>query len=261
MSDLTPGAALAWQIAQLEADGAGHEHVERAHVLIGVFSLEKFRDATGDDLSLPPERLAHFRQEIARVDDVLLQVQAKAEELRRSLRDELGLGRAAPGTGSAGRSAPCKRAFQQAAQMAKGVSPSALHLLAAIAGDPDGPTDLALRRCGVDGERLAIAALGTPGDAPAAAREEVLRVLRPILDALAAAVRRQHGVELRFAPEAEAFLAEEGLRLARSAQELAPAVERLVGVPLGELVSSGKLTRHAAWRLEYDEGGVYLLPA
>jgi ATP-dependent Clp protease ATP-binding subunit ClpC len=163
MKELTPAAALAWQVAALEADGAGHEHVERAHLLIGILSLGKFRDAGAEELGLSLELLGAIRQEIGRVDYALLRVQGKAADLRRGLRDELALGHAPRGRSSVSRSADCKRAFTRAAEMARGDAPSALHLLAVLAGEPDGPTDLALRRCGVDGERLAAAALGAAG--------------------------------------------------------------------------------------------------
>ena len=168
MSELSPAAALAWQVAAMEADGAGHERLERAHLLIGILSLEKFREATSEELSLPDDLMAAIRQEIGRVDDVLLRARAKASELRRQIRDELGLGKAAPGRRSISRSDGCRLAFERAEKMARGAPPSALHLLAVVSSDPDGAIDLAFRRCGVDGRVLAEAALGAPlpADAP-----------------------------------------------------------------------------------------------
>jgi ATP-dependent Clp protease ATP-binding subunit ClpC len=56
------------------------------------------------------------------------------------------------------------------------------------------------------------------------------------------------------------FLAQQAARSGPGAREARRVVERLVEGPLSGLVLSGKLGRSKAWRLLYDEGGVYLLP-
>jgi ATP-dependent Clp protease ATP-binding subunit ClpC len=86
------------------------------------------------------------------------------------------------------------------------------------------------------------------------------RILRRLLDTLAATVREAHGVQLSFDTEAEAFVARNGSSAEYGVRELRRTVERLVEAPLATLVTSGKLKRHPAWRLTYDEGGVYWLP-
>jgi ATP-dependent Clp protease ATP-binding subunit ClpC len=91
--------------------------------------------------------------------------------------------------------------------------------------------------------------------------EAARRIARPIIERLAARVREQHGVELVVTPEAEAFLGEAGFSTRAGARELARTIERLVQAPLSGLILSGKLTRSPVWRVVYDEGGVYLLPA
>ena len=50
------------------------------------------------------------------------------------------------------------------------------------------------------------------------------------------------------------------MRSGPGACEARRAVERLVEAQVSNLVLSGKLLKHPAWRLAYDEGGVYLLP-
>jgi hypothetical protein len=39
------------------------------------------------------------------------------------------------------------------------------------------------------------------------------------------------------------------------------AVERLVRAPVAHLILEGKIKRHPAWTVAYDEGGVYVIPA
>ena len=89
---------------------------------------------------------------------------------------------------------------------------------------------------------------------------DTARILRPLLDRLAGAARERHGVALDVSPEAEAFLAREGTSAEQGARGLRRTVERLAEAPLSALIASGKLARHAAWRLVYDEGGLYWVP-
>jgi ATP-dependent Clp protease ATP-binding subunit ClpA len=73
-------------------------------------------------------------------------------------------------------------------------------------------------------------------------------------------VERQHGVRLEVEPEAEEFVARSGFDPARGVHELRRAVERLVEAPLSSLILDGKIRKHAAWRVAYDEGGIYVVP-
>jgi hypothetical protein len=231
--ELSPGAAMAMQVAAMEANGAGHERLERAHVLLGILSLDKFRDATADELGLPEASVEAFKMEIERVGHVLGVIPAALPALRQRIRDELGPGTASSGRGSISRSDACRAAFRRAAEQAKGAPLSALELLAVVTDEPDGATDLAFRHFGFDVQNVGAVVRG-----------------RSVLDGVVAAVKQQHGVDLQLSPEAEAFLA-----------QAAPAeAPRLILTPLAGLVRSGKLARHPAWRVVYDEGGVYLLP-
>ena len=89
---------------------------------------------------------------------------------------------------------------------------------------------------------------------------EVGRIVGRVLEELAAAAARRHEVTLHWAPEAVSFIALEAVRSGPGAREARRAVQRLVEGPLSSLVLAGKLQKHKAWRLSYDEGGVYLLP-
>jgi hypothetical protein len=232
--DLSAAAALAMKVASMEASGAGHERLERSHVLLGILSLEKFHDATPDELGLPADAVEALRLEIARVGQVLPPSPATHAELRQRLRDELGPGTAPSGRASISRSDACRLAFRSAAEHARGEALSALDLLAAVCEEPDAPIDLAFRHYGLDVQDVAEAVRG-----------------RSIVGGLVKAVKQQHGVDLQVSPEAEAFLGNAGLAEAR----------RLILTPLAGLVHSGKLAKHPVWRIVYDEGGVYLLPA
>ena len=86
------------------------------------------------------------------------------------------------------------------------------------------------------------------------------RIVARVLEELATAVTRRHGVSLGCADEAVAFITREAVRSGPGAREARRAVQRLVEAPLSSLVLSGKLEKHKEWRLTYDEGGVYLLP-
>lgn len=91
--------------------------------------------------------------------------------------------------------------------------------------------------------------------------DEMAAVLRPRLAQILAAGSSRYGVTLAADPEAEAFVLRCGTSPERGALDLFPTVERLVEAPLASLAAAGKLGRAPAWRLEYDEGGVYWVPA
>jgi ATP-dependent Clp protease ATP-binding subunit ClpC len=90
--------------------------------------------------------------------------------------------------------------------------------------------------------------------------DEVKRILGARLREIRETLLREHDVGLEVSPEVERFLAEEGFSAALGARELQRVVERLVQVPLAQLILSGKIRSEPSWKLVYDEGGVYLLP-
>ena len=91
--------------------------------------------------------------------------------------------------------------------------------------------------------------------------EDAVRILRPRLRLLCETVERQHGVRLEVEPEAEEFVARTGFDPTRGVRDLRRAVERLVEAPLSSLILDGKIRKHAAWRVAYDEGGIYVVPS
>jgi ATP-dependent Clp protease ATP-binding subunit ClpC len=90
--------------------------------------------------------------------------------------------------------------------------------------------------------------------------DDVETIVRRALAELTSAVERRHGVRVRVTPEAARFAAQQTTLASPGARGARRTVERLVNGPLSALVLTGKLTRHSAWVVVYDEGGIYLLP-
>jgi ATP-dependent Clp protease ATP-binding subunit ClpC len=90
--------------------------------------------------------------------------------------------------------------------------------------------------------------------------DDVEAIVGRALAELTSAVEHRHGVRVRVTPEAARFAAQQTTLASPGARGARRTVERLVNGPLGALVLTGKLTRHTAWVVVYDEGGIYLLP-
>jgi ATP-dependent Clp protease ATP-binding subunit ClpC len=90
--------------------------------------------------------------------------------------------------------------------------------------------------------------------------DDAVRILRVRLRGLCETVERQHGVRLEVEPEAEDFVARTAFDPAGGVRELRRLVERLVEAPLSSLILDGKIRKHPAWRVAYDEGGIYVVP-
>jgi ATP-dependent Clp protease ATP-binding subunit ClpC len=90
--------------------------------------------------------------------------------------------------------------------------------------------------------------------------EDALPILRKQLRALGETMESQHGVRLQVDSEAEAFIARAGFEPTSGLRELPRVLERLVTARLSSLILDGKIRRHPAWRVAYDEGGIYVVP-
>jgi hypothetical protein len=314
MSVLTPAAMLAWKIAATEAGAGGHPLIEPLHLAIGVLSLEKVRAAFASAAGLSEDDLGSVRIERATLAEMLSGLQVRAAAMRRALREASGQGPGAP-AGPISRNPAARDAFVRAKALAARSPVTTLHLLAAVAAEPDERLMAGLTACGVDAARLAaragafagvtppsgastgadaavITASGLPeeteADEPVAlasaaesepawatasasletvrseaqaaptavAADEPSRLVHDLFERLAKSTREGHAVRLEFEAEAELFVARAG----SSTDEIRERAERLVEAPLRMLIGRGKLERHGAWRLVYDEGGVYWLP-
>ena len=94
----------------------------------------------------------------------------------------------------------------------------------------------------------------------ALALEDAVRILRSRLRVLCDTVQREHGATLEVEPEAEAFIARTGFDPSCGVRELRGSLQRLVEAPLSSLILDGKIRKHPAWRVAYDEGGIYVVP-
>lgn len=77
--------------------------------------------------------------------------------------------------------------------------------------------------------------------------DAVQKILMPMLEEISTDLKNRYAVSLRFAQEAESFLAEEGYSPQYGARELRRAVEKYVQIPLSNLILSGKFKEHHSW--------------
>jgi ATP-dependent Clp protease ATP-binding subunit ClpA len=261
MTELTPAASLAWKIGAAEANAARHKFIERGHFLIGLLSLSKVVHDAPPGLELPLKVKEAVARENARVEELLRRLALRSTALRRALRAALGTGTGAADSEARpiSRSASLRIAFRRARALAKGAPIDCVHLLAAVLEAPDAPLARALTDTQAQAQDIYKQALAS-SEAEATNQADVERVLQTELAQLVATLREKHGVSVRITPEAKAFVAEQGSRPAGDTRAAERALQRWVRSPLEALVGSGKLARHSAWELVYDEGGVYWLP-
>jgi ATP-dependent Clp protease ATP-binding subunit ClpC len=127
----------AWKLAVWEASAAKSRFIEKEHAVIGLLSLEKVAAGKPDDLKLNREQWNGVRAEWAALREVFSACSLNATALRRELRNAIGTGTHQHSEKVIHRSAECKAFFQIAAALAgEAEQVSALHLLAAIVGEP-----------------------------------------------------------------------------------------------------------------------------
>ena len=175
MTQLSDGASWAWQMAAGEAAAAGHQYIEKEHVLMGICSLDKVLSPTGG-VELDQRTQEGLESEWSTVGDALDGFELDPTQLRRQLRQRKGRGTYKHTERIVHRSEACKRLFQRAddlAQDAGGIS--CLHLLAAILEAPGDMIGDILAEAGVEpaglrGQSLAFAAQDPQTDTPYLAR-------------------------------------------------------------------------------------------
>jgi ATP-dependent Clp protease ATP-binding subunit ClpC len=146
MKELSTGATAAWQIAAAEAGGAKHQYIEKEHLLIGIYSLEKVLMAAGQ-LRLDPRTVQALRTEYRTIDCPGIY----AAQLRRQIRSKLGAGNYQHTGNVIHRSETCKNIFKRADELAVSLQTfSCLHLLAALLEDPGDTISSVLHETGVN---------------------------------------------------------------------------------------------------------------
>jgi ATP-dependent Clp protease ATP-binding subunit ClpA len=160
VTTLSPAATLAWKIAASEALQAHSAFIEREHLLIGLFSLEKALSVK--DFNESPKVARSVLYEKDALDFLLRNSRLDAMTLRRSLRQALVRGGASQKKGTMHRSPACRQSSDHAMQLAKGKGVNTVHLFHAILEDP-GPVILAalnglVPQARKDGEVISVSA-------------------------------------------------------------------------------------------------------
>ncbi len=143
MLNLSVGVNLAWQIAAGEAADKQSEFIEKEHILIGIFSLEKILAAEGIKEKIGTD-LKSFETEYFALEDAVKSAGLNMTELRRALRSKLPGGNFAPKENVVHRSDDCKGYFQRAQELGKG-QVNLLNFLIAILERPVGVIESVLK--------------------------------------------------------------------------------------------------------------------
>lgn len=81
------------------------------------------------------------------------------------------------------------------------------------------------------------------------AQEDVRKILKPMLEEIQSNLEKQYQIFLQIDEQAEAFIAEAGHSPQYGVRELRRVVEKLVQIPLSELILAGKLGKGSRWEL------------
>jgi len=138
MKPLSIAADTAWRLAVWEASSMNSEFIEKEHTVIGLLSLEKVAAGKPEDMKLNREQWNSIRAEWDAMREVFAACSLDGTDLRRELRKQIAKGSHKHEANVIHRSPECKEFFQKASDLT-GDAPtvSALHLLAAIMGEPD----------------------------------------------------------------------------------------------------------------------------
>ena len=178
MSALSVAAEMAWKVAGAEAARGRHSQIDNPLLLVGLCSLEKLLSAEGEQV-LAPQAAQAVRREADRVEAALARAGLEAAPLRRLLRDRQGRGTYDHGDGPVSRSPACKETFYRAALLASGTEVTCLHLLAALAQDPDPAVSRPLRELGARLDTLKEQALLIAREAPVPSDEKGRETVAP----------------------------------------------------------------------------------
>jgi ATP-dependent Clp protease ATP-binding subunit ClpA len=80
-------------------------------------------------------------------------------------------------------------------------------------------------------------------------QNDVQKILAPMLEEIQQNLEKQYQVKLEIDESAKAFIAQEGYDPKYGARELRRVVERLVQIPLSELILAGKLEKDSTWKM------------
>lgn len=137
MSDLSIGANISWQLAAREAAAAKFQLIEKEHIFIGICSLEKVLSLGQEGSGLSPQDFAALQKEHDSLQTLTKKLNLDMTQLRRRMRQILGVGDYKHSEKVIHRSDSCKKMFARACELpSPSEAVSVLHLLAAIMEQP-----------------------------------------------------------------------------------------------------------------------------
>jgi ATP-dependent Clp protease ATP-binding subunit ClpC len=90
--------------------------------------------------------------------------------------------------------------------------------------------------------------------------ENVRKILKPMLEEIFQNIQESHKVKLKIEEDAEQFIAQTGYSSEYGVRELRRTVERVIQIPLGNLVLGGELRKHKSWLIKCSNGGISIIP-
>ncbi len=90
--------------------------------------------------------------------------------------------------------------------------------------------------------------------------EHVKQILRPMLAEICDNVRTKHNIILKIGEEVEQFVAQTGYSPEYGVRELRRAVERLIQIPLSNLILSGEFENCTSWQVVCGSEGLSIIP-
>ncbi len=90
--------------------------------------------------------------------------------------------------------------------------------------------------------------------------DNVREILKTILNEISDELKNRYNVTLEYTEEAEKCIAHEGYSPEYGVRELRRTVEKLVQIPLSNLILSGKLKEHKEWRIVCSNEEISLVP-
>jgi len=90
--------------------------------------------------------------------------------------------------------------------------------------------------------------------------DNVREILKTILNEISDDLKNRYNVTLEYTVEAEKFITHKGYSPEYGVRELRRTVEKLVQIPLSNLILSGKLKEHKEWRVVCSKDEISLIP-
>ena len=155
MPDLSIGANLAWQIADMEAGAARFQFIEAEHIFTGICSLEKVLKLSPEKSGLNPQAHKSLQNEYVVLQALMENLGLNMTQLRRKICQKLGTDNYKHTEKVIHRSEACKRMFNRAYELASSAEEiSCLHLLAAILEKPGSNISYVLSESGISSDTL-----------------------------------------------------------------------------------------------------------